>query len=177
MKSQDLYLPYFISIGLTVSFILSLTGSFFPPQSTEQTIFFRIDALFAITAYTCLSSKAGSEKFDIPCAGFTVLAIAQGFFISEIDNAHNWNFGSANTGVLFMIPAVIMIAFYTLFPKWLRIGGIISIVPFLILLGLRTFTGTENTTVLENIIFLFHQIITLCWAWQIWKNRKEIVDS
>ena len=164
MKNQDLYLPYFISIGLTVSFILSLTGSFFPPQSTEQTIFFRIDALFAITAYTCLSSKAGSEKFDIPCAGFTVLAIAQGFFISEIDNADNWNFGSANTGVLFI-------------QKWLRKGGIISIVPFLILLGLRTFTGTENTTVLENIIFLFHQIITLCWAWQIWKNRKEIVDS
>ncbi|MCY7363701.1 MAG: hypothetical protein LH629_16780 [Ignavibacteria bacterium] len=171
MKSNT-HIPYFITFGLVLSFIFSLTGSFFPSESNIQTILFKIDALFAITAFTCLAAKSSSEKFDLPAAGFTVLAIAQGLFLAEISQADNWDYSSQSTGVLFMIPSVIMISYYEIFPKWLRIGGIISVIPFVILFIVRLNSGIENTTIFEIIIFLFYQTVTLCWAWQIWKQRN-----
>ena len=172
MKNIRSHLVYWISGGLLVSFLISLIGSFFPAQSFTQTILFKIDALFAISAFACLGSKATSEQFDIPAAGFNVLAIAQGLFLAEIDHAGHWNYESANTAVLFMIPALLMISYYTVFPKWLRIGGVISLVPFMLLVILRLFTDIQNTSVLENIIYLVYQAVTLCWAWQIWIKRN-----
>lgn len=155
-----------------MSFIISLIGSFLPSQSVTQTILFKIDALFAISAFACLGSKASSEKMEIPAAGFTVLAIAQGLFLAEIDNPGHWDYQSANTAVLFMVPAVIMIYYYTVFPNWLRIVGIISVIPFIILFIIRLTVGFENTSFYENIVYLIYQLITLCWAWQIWVEEK-----
>jgi hypothetical protein len=171
LKNQNAHLPYLISIGLLVSFILSLAGTLFPADSAGQTLLFKLDALFAISAFSCLSAKAASDKFDIASAGFVVLAIAQGLFLSEIDRAGQWNFETASIGILFMIPAVFMISYYLLFPKWLRLGGMISMIPFMILLYIRQFSASENTIILENIVFLIYQTVTICWAWQIWKNR------
>lgn len=171
------HLVYWISAGLLISFILSLTGSVFPSQSSIQTILFKVDALFAISAFACLGSKAASESFDIPAAGFTVLAIAQGLFLAEIDHAGHWNFESSNTAILFMIPAIFMISYYTEFPKWLRIGGIISLIPFIMLIFFREFSGSENTSLYENIVFLIYQTVTLCWAWQIWSKRDKTVKG
>lgn len=173
MDINKTHLPYLISGGLVISFILSLAGSFFPAQSSAQTWLFKIDALFAISAFACLGAKASSEKFDIPSAGFSILAIAQGLFLTEIDHAGQWNYESANIAVLFMIPAVIMISYYFVFPKWLRIGGVLSILPFVILIIVRLTTNITNTSVYENIIFLIYQAVTLCWAWQIWKGRNN----
>lgn len=171
--NQKNHLVYWISGGLTLSFILSLIGSFFPSESNAQTIFFKIDDLFAISAFACLGSKATSENFDIGAAGFTVLAIAQGLFLAEIDDPGNWNFESSNTAVLFMIPAMLMIAYYYVFPKWLRIGGVISIIPFMILFLIRTSRGFENTLGYELVLFILYHSLILCWAWQIWKKRNE----
>ncbi len=167
------HLIYLISGGLLISFLLSLAGSFFPPQSQVQTLLFKVDALFAISAFACLSAKTSSEKFEIPSAGFSVLAIAQGLFLAEIDKAYHWNFDTSDIGILFMIPAVIMISYYTVFPKWLRIGGIISLIPFVFLLLIRVSTDFQNTSLLENSIFLLYQTVTLCWAWQIWLTRND----
>lgn len=171
MKSES-QIPYFISGGLLLSFIFSVAGSFFPPQSLEQTALFKIDAMFAIMAFSCLSAKLSSEKFLIPSAGFAVLAISQGMFLAEIDQADRWNYSSQVIGVLFMLPAVIMISYYNLIPKWLRITGVLAVVPFILLFIDRYLNGPAHTAVYENIIFLLYQIVTLCWAWQIWKNRK-----
>jgi len=172
MDNKNSHLPYFIFGGLVISFILSLIGSLFPPQGFTQTMFFKIDALFAISAFACLASKTTSEGFDIPSAGFSILAIAQGLFLAEIDVANKWNFASESLGVLFMIPAVILISYYTVFPKWLRIAGIVSIIPFIVILLIHEFSGERDTAVFENIVFLIYQMVTLCWAWQIWKDSN-----
>ncbi len=165
-----------IVFGLTMSFIFSLTGTFFPYQSNVQTIFYKIDALFAISAFACLGSKATSEKYDIAAAGFNVLAIAQGLFLAEIDNPGHWNYETATTAALFMVPSFLMISYYIKFPKWLRIGGIIITIPFMILILLRYVFEPENTSVIESIVYLSYQLITLCWAWQIWKENREIAS-
>ncbi|MEO8447254.1 MAG: hypothetical protein ABI528_07140 [bacterium] len=165
------HLPYFITSGLVLSFIFSLIGSFFLHESLIQTTLFKIDGMFAITAFACMASKLTSDGYDIPSAGFNVLAIAQGLFLAEIDQANSWNYSTQSTGVLFMIPALIMIAYYDRFPKWVRYGGIFSVIPFVVLFIVRTYVGTQNTIDFEIIIFLIYQAVTLCWAWQVWKNK------
>ncbi len=169
MENKNHHLSYFISGGLVLSFILSLIGSCYPAQSVAQTAFFKADALFAISAFACLAAKASGERFDVPAAGFSILAIAQGLFLTEINEVNKWDIATSSLGVLFMIPAFILISYYTLFPIWLRIAGIISLIPFIILLIIRMYTKEENPTALENIIFLIFQIVTLCWAMEIRK--------
>lgn len=169
MDNKNSHLSYFISGGLVLSFILSLVGSLYPEQSLIQTTLFKIDALFAISAFSCLAAKSSGERFDVAAAGFSILAIAQGLFLSEIDQVNKWNYASESLGVLFMIPAFFMISYYTIFPKWLRISGVISIIPFIALLIIRSTVGEENTALMENIVFLLFQLVTLCWAWEIWK--------
>lgn len=172
MKSES-HISYFISGGLVLSFIFSFIGALFPSHGLTQTVLFKIDAMFAIVSFSCLSAKLSSEKFLIPSAGFAILAISQGMILSEIDSLERWNYSSQIIGVLFMVPAVIMISYYSEIPKWLRIFGVLSIVPFLILLLDKHFFGAVNTIVYENFINLLYQIIALCWAWQIWKNREQ----
>jgi len=167
------HLPFFITSGLVLSFTFSLIGSFFLHESQIQTILFKIDGMFAITAFACMASKLTSDGYDIPSAGFNVLAIAQGLFLAEIDQANNWNYSTQSTGVLFMIPALIMIAYYDNFPKWVRYGGIISVIPFVVLFIARNYFGDRNTIDYEVVIFLIYQTVTLCWAWQVWKNKEK----
>ncbi len=176
-KNRSNHLVYWISGGLAVSFLMSLLGAFFPPESDMQTLIFKIDDLFAISAFACLGSKATSENYDVGAAGFTVLAIAQGLFLSEIDNPGNWNFESSNTAILFMIPSMFLIAYYYVFPKWLRIAGIIAVIPFLILLIIRSQRGFENTLGDELIMFIIYHSLILCWAWEIWKKRKTSLHN
>ncbi|MEO6695811.1 MAG: hypothetical protein ABIY50_08440 [Ignavibacteria bacterium] len=171
MENKNFHLNYFIAGGLTISFIVSVIGTMFESQSAIQTIFFKIDALFAISAYACLASKTTSENYDIPAAGFSILAIAQGLFLTELEEANKWNYTSESLGVLFMIPAMILISYYSVFPKWLRVGGILSIIPFIILLIIRALMKNIHTDLIENIVFLIYQLVTLCWAWAIWKLR------
>lgn len=175
-QNRKNHLVYWISGGLTISFFMSLLGVFFPSESDPQTIIFKIDDLFAISAFACLGSKATSENYDIGAAGFTVLAIAQGLFLAEIDNPGNWNFESSNMAVLFMVPAMLMISYYNVFPKWLRIGGVIAVIPFIILLMIRTSKGFENTLGYEMILFIIYHLIILCWAWIIWKKRNDKIS-
>lgn len=159
-----------IVAGLVASFVFSVTGTFFPAQGETQTIFFKVDALFAISAFACLGSKATSEHFDIAAAGFTVLAIAQGLFLAEIDQPNHWNYESSTAGALFMIPSFLMISYYKIFPKWLRTSGLIITLPFILLVLLRHMWHPENTFIVESIVYISYQLITLCWAWQIWKK-------
>ncbi len=157
-----------------MSFVVSVAGTFFPYQSVIQTILFKIDALFAIAAFACLGSKATSENSDIAAAGFNVLAIAQGLFLAEIDSPGHWNYETATTAALFMIPSFLMISYYRNFPQWLRTAGIIMTVPFIILIILRYLLKFEKTFEIESIVYLSYQIITLCWAWQVWKENSGI---
>lgn len=171
MRSRQ-HLPYFIVTGLALSFVFSLTGSFFPLQSPVQNFFFKIDALFAVTAFSCLASKATSEGHDIPAAGFTVLAIAQGLFLAEIGRDYDWDYSTGTVAVLFMIPSLIMISYYTEFPKWVRVLGVVSVIPFVVLMLVRDFYGKANTDIYEIVIFLLYQLVTLCWAFYTFRSIK-----
>jgi hypothetical protein len=166
------HLIYWISFGLLLSFLLSLTGSFLPFQSLAQTIFYKIDGLFATCAFACLVSKAASEKYDLAAAGFTVLAISQGLFLAHIDEPGHWKDESATTAVFFLIPSFILITYYSKFPKWLHIAGIFSTVPFLTLIVMNYTENYKPGPVIRNMVYLTYQFITLCWAWYTWKDRK-----
>src|ERR1700733_1357213 len=109
------HLAYWIAGGLYLSFFLSLVGSFFHYQGTGQTILFKMDGLCAVAALACLGAKATTEGYDVAGAGFNVLAISQGLFLTQIDQPGHWNYEAAITAVIFMIPSMFMIAYYSRF--------------------------------------------------------------
>ncbi len=106
-----------------------------------------------------------------------MLAIAQGFFLAEVDSPGNWSYGAATTAALFMIPSFLLTSYYTKFPEWLRIAGIGMTLPFMVLIILRYFFDLEKIPAIESIVYISYQIITLCWAWQVWKENKNITNK
>jgi hypothetical protein len=168
------HLCYWISFGLLFSFLTSLSGSFLPYQSFFQNLLFKLDGLFAVCAFACLASKATSENYDLAGAGFTMLAISEGLFLASMDQEGHSGDEATITAVFFMIPSFILISYYQKFPKWLHIAGILSTIPFLVLVIIYYATHSAPAPVMRYIVYLLYQFITLCWAWQIWKDRKNI---
>ncbi len=172
VQKYKTHIHHWISFGILGSFLFSLTGSFLPYQGAAQTLFFKIDGLFAICAFACLATKATSEGFDLVAAGFTVLAIAEGLFLTSLDQPDNLNDEVIFTGAFFMIPSFISITYYGKFPKWLHIAGILSTVPFIGFIIVHYSNNFTPGPILKYVVYLVYQIITLCWARQIWKQRK-----
>jgi hypothetical protein len=136
-------------------------------------LLFKLDGLFAVCAFACLAAKAGSEGFDLASAGFTMLAISEGLFLATMDQpGHSANEGNI-TAVFFMIPSFLLISYYGKFPRWLHIAGILSTLPFIILVIIYYCSRFVPGPVLKYIVYLSYQFITLCWAWQIWKQRVK----
>ena len=171
--NQKNHLAYWISFGLLLSFIVSLIGSFFPYEGKVQTILFKLDGLFAVTAFACFAAKASSEKADLPAAGFTILAISEGLFLSTIEESANPGDEILITAVLFMIPSFLLISYYKLFPRWLHIAGILSTVPFVTLVIIYYSNGFLPGPILKYTVYLTYQLILLCWAWHVWKDRNK----
>ena len=172
-QKHKTHLRYWISLGLLSSFLVSFTGSFFPYESSIQILLFKLDGLFAVCAFACLAAKATSENYDLAGAGFTILAISEGLFLTGMDQPGHLGDEANVTAVFFMIPSFLLISYYEKFPKWLHIAGILSTVPFLVLLIIYYSTNAAPTPVMRYIVYLSYQFITLCWAWQVWKEKKN----
>jgi hypothetical protein len=165
------HLSYWISFGLLLSFVFSFTGSFLGYQSSAQILLFKIDGLFAVCAFACLASKTTSEGYDLAAAGFTILAISEGLFLGTMDQKGHSGDEANITAVLFMIPSFLLISYYGKFPKWLHIAGILSTIPFLTLVIIYFISNLTPGPVMKYVVYLSYQLVTLCWAWQIWKQR------
>jgi hypothetical protein len=137
-----------------------------------------------ILGCVALGIKLSEERKTIPSIGFTMMSIAQGviFITYTISIASHEGleeiFRVYMSSMFLLIPSMILIAFYSDFPKWLNILGVLACLPLLCenLIYAITSEFTGLLMILDGIGQLMFAVTALFWALRTLKNsKKEIV--
>src|SRR5260221_14499116 len=113
IKSQS-HLVHWITGSIVVSFIGGAVASFaLAPYSPLQNFLFMVFTAVLMTGFAGISVYAGKHSWDIPSAGFVLLTISQGLFVSTVGlKQGEINYSAGVAGIIFMIPALIMICYF-----------------------------------------------------------------
>lgn len=151
-----------IGTGYILNFLFGGMGSFFPATSYPQMICWQIGDSLAIMASVLMTRYVGSRGQNIAAAGFTMLAIAYGVsFGSSSINAINAE--KMATIVLPLLPATLLISYCKIFPKYVRFGSLLIVIPFFFMYK-NVVEGTYHHNNLSNgLAYIGLQILGVVW--------------
>ncbi len=133
------------------------------------------DALF-ITGCIILAMMMARKGWDLPASGFTVLSIAWGvFFLAKDFRGHEIGNDIFASAFYFLLPSMILIAFYKPFPTIIKILTLITIFPsLLVLISMKTGTMLSYDDIIRKTGYQIIHFVSLVWGvYFYWKYRKE----
>ena len=167
-----------IIAGFFLEAAFGIIGAALPQNSFFQIFFWELGAMSLIASSTLMAVKLARQNWDIPAAGYTSLAIAQGVFYSVLSNENtiegNMDSFALGSGVILLLPSMLLIFYYKVYPLWLRILGVVICVPFLILMY-QVYDGehVNLTSILNAVSFSLLQITSLCWGVVILRSMRS----
>src|SRR5688572_15041067 len=99
------HLIYWVVWPIIISFVLGGIASFLiPAYSPMQILLFQTVMIIMMTGMSALSIWTAREGWDIPAAGFILLTISLGMFVSALASSHGKiNYEAGIAGVIFMV--------------------------------------------------------------------------
>ena len=153
--------------------VIALTSDLFIKEGRE--VFYKfVDAIF-ITGTILVAIKLVKEVWDMTAAGYTLLSIAFGvFFLAKDFQQLTVGIDIMASSIYFLLPSMILISFYAPFPLYIKIIGLITILPSLIgLILLKTHAAKADYLLWRKISYLAVHITSLCWGFFfLWKYIK-----
>lgn len=191
-KKRTMHIAWTIASGFFLSNIAFIATMFFIPtmgsdgKPIVQPIIMtlgEIQTAMLILGCVALGIKLSEEKKTLPSIGFTMMSITQGVIFITYTVSINSHEGIEEIYRVFMssmfllIPSMILIAFYSDFPKWLNILGVVACIPLLIENIGFAYTGklSEGLINMDGFGQLLFSITAFFWGLRTIKNaRKEI---
>ncbi len=173
MSKEDKHFPLLIIICFGISFVIGLTGGFyFESNLTVATYFWQISNLGYVAGCALLSLKAASENKHISATGFILLSIGMSTFFSLQTSLGEETDMAYVSGALITIPGLLFVCYYNAFPMWVRIFGVVSALPRVILIVQFYFfnISIERNGNLDGMGYLLTNIVGLTWAYFTYKN-------
>ena len=171
-----------VVITQLICFLLASTIGFmadlFDKQGREV-IFKFVDAIF-ITGTILVAMKLAREGWDMAAAGYTLLSIAWGvFFLAKDFQEQTVGIDILASSFYFLLPSMILITFYAPFPLFIKVIGLLTIVPSLIgLIFTKTDAAKADYLIWRKISYQAVHITSLCWGffflWQYRKATKKV---
>jgi hypothetical protein len=168
LEREERHLPILIAVCFVGDFVLGGIGQSFPDNSFWQLFSWQWGSLLFMAGTSLYAAKLHTEKWHISSAGFILLSIGQGIFYTI--NGVKYSSESVSlyaTGIMVFLPGMLFLCYYSGFPLWLRILGVLSILPFLVVMikiDMKNFN--EQTDIVYSIIsFILTQITGVCWSY------------
>lgn len=114
--------------GLVVGAVLGFGGNLVEQGSNTQSVLYGISALGLILASVLLAVEHVSTGHRLAAAGFALLALGETRVLNPTDLPGAQ--ASFAAGVLLYAPGLLMIALSAWAPRWVRLVGAITAVPF-----------------------------------------------
>jgi hypothetical protein len=164
-RKQHSHTAYINIICFIFCFICGGVGGSFPRDSFWQNIFWEITNALFITGCALTSVQLADRKWIIPAAGFIVLSISfiEFFTLIPIGDSPEKILEIGKCGLLF-IPAMVMISYYTLFPLWLRMMGVISCLPFIAIIFFANLSQNNYVLEMMTIGYILIEITSMLWG-------------
>ena len=175
---SNIHLAYWSLGNIFIGLIDALIWPLFADNALAQGVLGQVGAASAMVAYTCMAIMAHNDGWYVPSAGFIVLAISQGVFFTSF-NIHSteMDYEIGVSGIIFMLPAIVMVSYYSHFPLWLRVAGLLSLLPFVYVLILFYSGNYRKNMLLELVSYAFFQMITVAWSWLMYRNELQKTKS
>lgn len=126
-------------VAFIASFFFAMdTTSEIPSISEGMLRMGQLGTAFVILGATVLAVKYAEEKDTMASIAFTLYSIAQGVvfvvYIISYNSKENLEEGyqTFSASLFLLAPAMVLIALYSEFPKWLRWLAILSFIPYII---------------------------------------------
>ncbi|MFI5263663.1 MAG: hypothetical protein ACHQM6_04010 [Candidatus Kapaibacterium sp.] len=157
------------------TFVLGNLGATFPDGSKVQIFMWQIAGASFIAGCTVSAAKMVREDWDLPAAGFTMLAIAYGIYYSAIVTPTESQLPVIASGVYMLIPAMFLISLYRGFPLWVRIFGLIACIPFTTVMVFHNLDIQKIGTgeLLFNMSFILIDFTGLLWGIFFYRNYRR----
>ena len=168
IKQEARHLPILIAICLGGNFIFGGVGQVFPSGSFWQLFAWQWGSLLFMAGTSLYAAKLATDKWHISSAGFILLSIGQGIIFTLRDTGISRESQALfATAIMVYLPGMIFLCYYSGFPVWLRISGLVTMVPFfisMIKIDAQKF-DVNNDMWLTVIGFIMLQCIGICWSY------------
>jgi hypothetical protein len=161
-------------IFFIVAGFFGFTGDLWPGGFTF--ILYKSADAFFITGCIILAMMMARKGWDLPASGFTVLSIAWGvFFLAKDFRGHEIGNEIFASAFYFLLPSMILIAFYMPFPTFIKILTLITIFPSLmVLISIKTGTMLSYDDIIRKSGYQIIHFVSLVWGvYFYWKFRQE----
>jgi hypothetical protein len=181
IKREEKHLPILIAICFVGNFIFGAIGQTFSNGSFWQLFSWQWSSLLFMAGTSLYAAKLHTDKWHISSAGFILVSIGQGIIFTMQDPANSREgqelFASA---IMVFLPGMLFLCYYSGFPIWLRILGLIAMIPFLISMikiDMQDF-DPKNDNWLSMTGFIMIQVIGICWSYfALRPNNKRSVQE
>lgn len=162
-KSDDHVVPAQL-ICFLLSFLFLLQTLLI--HGTATPVLMRMKDTFFITGTTLLSIKLTRDGWEMPAAGFIILAIGWGVLFAATDLLEEkTGFYNLASAFYFVLPAMVLMTFFKPFPVWLKILLIMNIIPFLVSVAIKIANPKSVHIIYWSVInILFMHIVSLIWS-------------
>ena len=168
LRQEEKHLPILIAICLAGNFITGGIGQIFPSRSFWQLFSWQWGSLLFMAGTSLYAAKLATDKWHISSAGFILLSIGQGIIFT----LQNTGFSKESqalfaSAVMVFLPGMFFLCYYSGFPVWLRISGLVTMIPFLItMIKIDNQRFDINKDMWLNITgFVMLQFIGICWGY------------
>lgn len=163
-EKTDTQVVYAQLLCFLLATLLGLVADVFGP-GLQQSVYKFVDAIF-ITGTILVAMKLAREGWDMPAAGFTLLSIAWGvFFLAKDFQKQEVGSDILASSFYFLLPSMILIAFYGRFPLFIKIIGLITVLPSLIgLIYTKTGASTEAYFIWRKLSYQSVHLLSVFWG-------------
>jgi hypothetical protein len=178
IEREERHLPVMIAICFIGNFVLGAIGQSFPNDSFGQVFAWQWGSLFFMAGTSLYAAKLHTDGWHISSAGFILLSIGQGIIYTMQNAGHNEEaMGVFALGVMVFFPGMLFLSYYSGFPVWLRLLGLLAVLPFMVVMAkidMKTFE--EHKDMGWNIAgFVMLQSTSVLWSYFVlrpYKNTK-----
>jgi hypothetical protein len=164
-------LVHIVLIGFIFNLLLGWWGALYPHISMEQTVLFQLGNAFAISASVMAARYTGLKGQQVAASAYILLGITHGISLAALSK-DGINADREATMAMPMIPALVFMLWCNLFPKWLRIAGLIPSMFFLIVYVTVHTGGSFHGWILYSG-YATLQITEMLWGIYLYKDWKN----
>jgi hypothetical protein len=141
------------------------------PGSVAQMLLYQVGNAFAISGAVMAARYTGLRGQQVTASGYILLGITHGISLAALGRS-SINVERGMTMVMPMIPALIFMFWCELYPKWLRIAGMIPVILF-VLVYINVHLGGSYFGGLLTAGYAGLQVLEMVWAVYLWKDWQQ----
>lgn len=150
------------------SLVSGWVGTLYPAGTVAQSLLYQIGNALALSGSVMAARYTGLRGQHVTASAFILLGITHGIALAATGRT-SVNVERGMTMVMPMMPALVFMFWCDIFPKWLRVAGLLPLA-FFTMVFINVHLGDPYRGVSLNAGYATLQILEVVWGVYMWKD-------